>query len=196
MEFLNTFRGRLLLILALLLIATLGVQYYLNLRTQRENSDLRAAQEQTIVAGIALGFTSMTSKEDRLQDLMQRLLSPHRPMQPGPTSIHEILERVRSLLLAEFPGALTIRRDYDTSLPDLIGDREQLIQAILNIARNAAQAGFEGCAASSSSGDRPPRRTAPAPRRVASRKSRRVIRASRPRSRSSDLTRPRPAGRL
>ena len=86
-------------------------------------------------------YTQVIIKEaDRLQDLMQRLLSPHRPMQPGPTSIHEILERVRSLLLAEFPGALTIRRDYDTSLPDLIGDREQLIQAILNIARNAAQA--------------------------------------------------------
>ncbi|HJW04248.1 MAG TPA: nitrogen regulation protein NR(II) [Azospira sp.] len=86
-------------------------------------------------------YTQVIIKEaDRLQDLMQRLLSPHRPMQPGPTSIHEILERVRSLLLAEFPGALTIRRDYDTSLPDLVGDREQLIQAILNIARNAAQA--------------------------------------------------------
>lgn len=86
-------------------------------------------------------YTQVIIKEaDRLQDLMQRLLSPHRPMQPGPVNIHEILERVRSLLLAEFPGQLKIRRDYDTSLPDLIGDREQLIQAILNIARNAAQA--------------------------------------------------------
>ena len=70
MEFLNTFRGRLLLILALLLIATLSVQYFLNLRTQRENSELRAAQEQAIVAAIALGFTSMTSEDDRLQDLI------------------------------------------------------------------------------------------------------------------------------
>ena len=75
-----------------------------------------------------------------MQDLMKRLLSPHRPMQPGPVNIHEILERVRSLLKAEFPQTLTVRRDYDTSLPDLVGDREQLIQAILNIARNAAQA--------------------------------------------------------
>jgi two-component system nitrogen regulation sensor histidine kinase GlnL len=61
-------------------------------------------------------------------------------MQPAPVNIHEILERVRSLLTAEFPLTLKVQRDYDTSLPDLVGDREQLIQAILNIARNAAQA--------------------------------------------------------
>jgi two-component system nitrogen regulation sensor histidine kinase GlnL len=77
---------------------------------------------------------------DRLQDLMRRLLSPHRPMQPGPVNIHEILERVRSLLTAEFPTILSVCRDYDTSLPELVGDREQLIQVFLNIARNAAQA--------------------------------------------------------
>ena len=86
-------------------------------------------------------YTQVIIKEsDRLQDLMQRLLSPHRPMQPSPVNIHEIVERVRTLLTAEFPDQLAIRRDYDTSLPDLVGDREQLIQAILNIARNAAQA--------------------------------------------------------
>jgi two-component system nitrogen regulation sensor histidine kinase GlnL len=76
---------------------------------------------------------------DRLQDLMHRLLSSHRAMQPALISIHEVLERVRRLILAEFPG-VRIRRDYDTSLPDITGDREQLIQAILNIVRNAAQA--------------------------------------------------------
>jgi two-component system nitrogen regulation sensor histidine kinase GlnL len=80
------------------------------------------------------------NEADRLQDLMKRLLSPHRPMQPGPVNIHEILERVRSLLTAEFPQVLTVRRDYDTSLPELVGDREQLIQAVLNIVRNAGQA--------------------------------------------------------
>ncbi|WP_313950340.1 nitrogen regulation protein NR(II) [Accumulibacter sp.] len=86
-------------------------------------------------------YTQVIIKEaDRLQDLMRRLLSPHRPMQPGPVNIHEILERVRSLLTAEFPTLLTVRRDYDTSLPELVGDREQLIQVFLNIARNAAQA--------------------------------------------------------
>jgi two-component system nitrogen regulation sensor histidine kinase GlnL len=86
-------------------------------------------------------YTQVIIKEaDRLQDLMKRLLSPHRPMQPGAVNIHEILERVRSLLMAEFPRSLAIRRDYDTSLPELVGDREQLIQAVLNVARNAAQA--------------------------------------------------------
>lgn len=86
-------------------------------------------------------YTQVIIKEaDRLQDLMQRLLTPHRPMQPATVNIHEILERVRSLLVAEFPGSLTVRRDYDTSLPEIVGDREQLIQSILNIARNAAQA--------------------------------------------------------
>ena len=86
-------------------------------------------------------YTQVIIKEaDRLQDLMKRLLSPHRPMQPAPVNIHEILERVRSLLTAEFPQTLSVRRDYDTSLPDLVGDREQLIQTVLNIARNAAQA--------------------------------------------------------
>ena len=69
MSFFKTFRGRLLLILAFLLIATLGVQYYLNLVTQRENSDLRETQEQSIVAGIAVGISSLTST-DRVQDLI------------------------------------------------------------------------------------------------------------------------------
>jgi len=76
---------------------------------------------------------------DRLQDLMQRLLSSHRAMQPAQIGIHDVLERVRRLIHAEFPG-VRVRRDYDTSLPDITGDREQLIQAILNIVRNAAQA--------------------------------------------------------
>lgn len=79
---------------------------------------------------------------DRLQDLMQRLLTPHRVTKPSPINIHEVLERVRTLLLSEYPDGLEIRRDYDTSLPDVVGDREQLIQAVLNIARNAAQAIF------------------------------------------------------
>jgi two-component system nitrogen regulation sensor histidine kinase GlnL len=79
------------------------------------------------------------SEVDRLQDLMQRLLSSHRTMQPALINFHEILERVLRLIHAEFAG-VQVRRDYDTSLPELTGDREQLIQAILNIARNAAQA--------------------------------------------------------
>jgi signal transduction histidine kinase len=71
MKFLNTFRGRLLVILSLLLIATLGVQFYLNYRAQKENNELREMQEQALVAGIALGFNSMTS-EYRLQEFINR----------------------------------------------------------------------------------------------------------------------------
>ena len=90
-------------------------------------------------------FTQVIVKEtDRLQSLMNRLLTPSRLPQVGPMNIHEVVERVRTLIEAEFPG-LTVKRDYDASLPDLDGDREQLIQAILNVARNAAQAvGGEG----------------------------------------------------
>ena len=90
-------------------------------------------------------YTQVIIKEaDRLQGLMDRLLTPHRPPQFGPVNIHEVCERVRSLILAEFPNGIVIRRNYDISLPDLRGDKEQLIQAVLNIVRNAAQAILEG----------------------------------------------------
>ena len=86
-------------------------------------------------------FTQVIVKEtDRLQSLMKRLLTPSRLPHVETLNIHEVTERVRTLLSAEFPEGLTVRRDYDTSLPDLRGDKEQLIQAILNVARNAAQA--------------------------------------------------------
>jgi two-component system nitrogen regulation sensor histidine kinase GlnL len=55
-------------------------------------------------------------------------------------NIHEVLERVRHLVEAESDGRLLIQRDYDPSIPEIIGDREQLIQALLNISRNAQQA--------------------------------------------------------
>lgn len=70
MKFFNTFRGRLLLILLIMLMATIGVQYYLNLLTQKENDDLREAQSQALVAGITLGVTSLTSTDLRVQDLV------------------------------------------------------------------------------------------------------------------------------
>ncbi|HWI99598.1 MAG TPA: nitrogen regulation protein NR(II) [Burkholderiales bacterium] len=85
-------------------------------------------------------YTQVIIKEaDRLQTLMDRMLTPHRAPHIEPLGVHEVLERVRSLVKAEF--GVVIERDYDPSLPDLVGDREQLIQAVLNIARNAAQAG-------------------------------------------------------
>ena len=78
---------------------------------------------------------------DRLQTLVDRLLAPHRrPHVVGDVNIHEVCERVRSLILAEFPKGLKVVREYDISLPEFRGDREQLIQAVLNIAHNACQA--------------------------------------------------------
>jgi two-component system, NtrC family, nitrogen regulation sensor histidine kinase GlnL len=87
-------------------------------------------------------YTQVIIKEaDRLQALVDRLLAPHRrPHVVGDVNIHEVCERVRSLVLAEFPKGLKVQRDYDTSLPEFRGDREQLIQAVLNVTRNSAQA--------------------------------------------------------
>ncbi len=78
---------------------------------------------------------------DRLQALVDRLLAPHRrPHVVADVNIHEVCERVRSLVQAEFPRGLRVVRDYDVSIPEFRGDSEQLIQAVLNIAHNAAQA--------------------------------------------------------
>ena len=87
-------------------------------------------------------YTQVIVREaDRLQTLVDRLLAPHRrPQVVGNVNIHEVCERVRTLILAEFPKGLQVRRDYDTSLPEFRGDVEQLIQAVLNIAHNAALA--------------------------------------------------------
>ena len=78
---------------------------------------------------------------DRLQSLVDRLLAPHRRAHMvGDVNIHEVCERVRSLILAEFPRGLKLVRDYDISIPEFRADFEQLIQAVLNIARNACEA--------------------------------------------------------
>jgi two-component system nitrogen regulation sensor histidine kinase GlnL len=97
-------------------------------------------------------YTRVIIKEaDRLQALMDRLLTPHRPPNHVPMNIHEVCERVRTLILAEFPQGVRVERDYDVGLPELRGDPEQLIQAVLNIVRNAAQA-ILGARASSAAG--------------------------------------------
>ena len=87
-------------------------------------------------------YAAVIIKEaDRLQSLVDRLLAPHRRARiVGDVNIHEVCERVRSVLLAEHPRGLDIARDYDASIPEFRGDKEQLIQALLNIARNASQA--------------------------------------------------------
>ena len=85
---------------------------------------------------------------DRLQSLVDRLLAPHRrPHVVGDVNIHEVCERVRALILVEFPKGLSVVQDYDASIPEFRGDREQLIQAVLNIAHNACQALTERIAA-------------------------------------------------
>lgn len=90
-------------------------------------------------------YTQVIIKEaDRLQGLLDRLLTPRRTVQLGQVNIHEVLERVRSLVLAEFPQRISAIRNYDPSVPDLVGDIEQLIQAVLNVVRNAAQALLSG----------------------------------------------------
>jgi len=82
----------------------------------------------------------MIQEVDRLQTLVDRLLAPHkRKKEITEVNIHEVLERVRSVVLAEFAQGLSITRFYDVSLPDIIGDKEILIQALLNIVHNAAQ---------------------------------------------------------
>jgi two-component system, NtrC family, nitrogen regulation sensor histidine kinase GlnL len=87
-------------------------------------------------------YTQVVIKEaDRLQALVDRLLAPHRHAHVvADVNIHEVCERVRALLAAEYPRGIAFNRDYDISIPEFRGDREQLIQATLNIARNACEA--------------------------------------------------------
>jgi two-component system, NtrC family, nitrogen regulation sensor histidine kinase GlnL len=77
----------------------------------------------------------------RLSDLVERLLDPH-PSRPfAALNIHDVLERVRNLAEADAGWSARITRDYDPSLPELSGDRDRLIQAMLNLVRNALEAG-------------------------------------------------------
>ncbi len=86
-------------------------------------------------------YTRIIIREaDRLRDLVDRLLGPNQRLAIEPVNIHEIIEHVRNLIAAEVNNAATIKRDYDPSLPQLPVDRAQLIQAVLNIMRNALQA--------------------------------------------------------
>ncbi len=80
------------------------------------------------------------SEVDRLQTLIKNMLGPNTTIDRKPVNILEILEHIRKLLIATDPGGFTLRRDYDPSIPELLADRDQLIQAFLNIAQNAVQA--------------------------------------------------------
>lgn len=86
-------------------------------------------------------YTQVIIKEaDRLQNLVNRMLGPNRLPQKAELNIHEVLEHVRQLAQAEGQRGVTLLRDYDPSIPDVFADREQLIQAVLNVVRNALQA--------------------------------------------------------
>jgi len=83
------------------------------------------------------------SEVDRLAHLVERMLGSQRMLDLKPINIHQVLERVCSILKAEVAGKITFLRDYDPSLPELSADLDQLIQVVLNITRNAAQALLE-----------------------------------------------------
>lgn len=86
-------------------------------------------------------YTGIIIQEaDRLKNLVNRLLGPSTLPQKKNTNIHELLERVRQLVQNECPEGIQILRDYDPSVPDLYADPDQLIQAVLNLTRNAVQA--------------------------------------------------------
>ena len=78
----SSFRVRLMLVLAALLVATLGVQYYLNLRAARNNRRLREQQEQALMSAVALGAKSVSST-DRLVDMLARSDNPQLNFQTG-----------------------------------------------------------------------------------------------------------------
>jgi two-component system nitrogen regulation sensor histidine kinase GlnL len=81
---------------------------------------------------------------DRLRNLVNRMLGPNSVPQRLPLNIHEVIEHVRQLIEVEVSDSIVLKKDYDPSIPDLYADRDQLIQAILNIIRNAVQAVGEG----------------------------------------------------
>ncbi len=80
------------------------------------------------------------SEADRLQTLVNRILGPAGLPKLKDVNIHEVLELVRSLIKVEVKGGIQIHRDYDPSVPDVKADHDMLIQALLNIARNACEA--------------------------------------------------------
>ncbi|MSQ91661.1 MAG: PAS domain-containing sensor histidine kinase [Gammaproteobacteria bacterium] len=77
---------------------------------------------------------------DRLCALVDSLLGPARPIRREPVNVHELIDHVYRLARAEAPAGVAIERDYDPSLPLLALDRDLMVQAMLNLARNAVQA--------------------------------------------------------
>ena len=85
------------------------------------------------------------SEADRLQVLVDRMSGSQAPSVNEKVNIHEVLERVRKLVSVDLSPNVAIRFDYDPSIPDLDGDKDKLIQIVLNIVVNAIKAvGNEG----------------------------------------------------
>lgn len=77
---------------------------------------------------------------DRLNNLVNRMLAPNSLLNYKKANIHEVLERVYGLIAAESQQQIVLSKDYDPSIPEITIDTEQMIQAILNIVRNAMEA--------------------------------------------------------
>jgi len=87
----------------------------------------------------------IVNEVDRLQALVERMVGPVRTPQRDRLNLHEITEHVLSLLRGQAPLGVTLTTAYDPSIPELDADRDQLIQALLNLGRNAVEAvGSEG----------------------------------------------------
>ena len=85
-------------------------------------------------------YTRVIIKETgRLQKLIDQMGGPKRPPQKQFINIHEVTEHVLKLISAESTSEITLERDYDPSLPEIHADKDQLIQAVLNVARNALE---------------------------------------------------------
>ncbi len=85
-------------------------------------------------------FTQVIIEEsDRLRNLVDRMLGPNQLPQWQSVNVHEVLEHISSLVTAECGDQIRINKDYDPSIPELPADRDFLVQAILNIVRNAMQ---------------------------------------------------------
>jgi len=79
-------------------------------------------------------------ESDRLKSLMNKMLGPNKPSKKTCLNIHEVLERIKQLITIETSKSIQIETDYDPSIPELMADKNQLIQAMLNIVQNAVQA--------------------------------------------------------
>lgn len=90
--------------------------------------------------GLAEHTRVIAHETERLSSLVERMTGPAQPPRSEALSVHEVTERVATLLRSEAPPEVHVGTDYDPSIPALVGDRDRLIQAVLNIARNALQA--------------------------------------------------------